>query len=180
MAIKCLSPQQQTAIIEGHKDGNSHTDLALAFGVGVTTIRRVLAEHKIIPPLAFHKSREEVEMLGVLAMHNISTAQELRDALKPPLTQLPNGLTPAPTIAFEDAVASTAINVASFKAGDEYYSEAEGWVKIKSCEYDEDEGEFYILDTDNSPLFVGVNGRVDDRDFSEFDITDHRLASANA
>lgn len=166
MAIKCLTHEQQLEIIEQFKEEISFSEIALNFNVGVTTIRRVLAEHDVIPPLAFHKTEDEVQMLQVLSFHGITNAEQLREKLKPVST----------VVITETAIPETnpKIDVTLFASGGQYFNQIEGWVTIKEVVRAAAKDKWKVVDSKNQHILVDNSGQVENRTYSDYDITDYR------
>ena len=161
MAIKCLTREQQLEIIAQFKEEISLSEIALSFNVGVTTIRRVLAEHVVIPSLAFHKTEDEVQMLNVLSFYDITNAEQLREKLKPLSTVVVTKANPA-------------IDVSLFVSGGQYFNETEGWVTIKEVVLAATKDKWKVVDISNHHILVNNSGQVENRSYSNYDITDYR------
>lgn len=77
-----FSDLMQQEICDAFIQGHSINEIADHFGIGKTSVRRVLANHELIEPLTFHKTPEEILMLECLRANGITTVIKLRERLQ--------------------------------------------------------------------------------------------------
>lgn len=78
MPIPSVSPETQAVIVaEYHKGTTSAVELSHLFDLKPTTVRRILAEHKLIS-INYHKTKDEIELLEYLKTLGVSRADQIR------------------------------------------------------------------------------------------------------
>ena len=164
MPVPSISKAAQDVIAEAFKNGLTQAELVENYGLKPTTLKRILAEYALIPPLNFHKTSSEIEMLTVLTAYKVTSAEALRNLLEKATQQAVTQSVPAIT----NTVAAQKLDVSLFVVGGSYYNEAEGWVEIADISLED--AIFTITDCDRQVIDVFRNGKVN-RGMASYNIT---------
>ena len=105
-------------------------------------------------------------MLQVLSFHGITNAEQLREKLKPVSTVV--------ITETEIPEANPKIDVSLFVSGGYYFNQVEGWVMIKEVVRVAGQDKWKVVDSKNQHILVDNSGQVENRTYSDYDITDYR------
>ena len=167
MPVKCVDYKTQLEMVAAFDKGATVVEIADHFGCKNTTTRRVLMEHNKVPPANYHKTKDEIEMLTVLAAQGINNAPPLRVRLT---AAAAHRVAPPMLVVSTQGHTPCVPSFQQLKIGDEVLTQAKGWNVITDLQMQDiplmqlgkSNAVVRFYTEENVPTGYGVSGAVID------------------